>query len=167
MILVGPPGSGKSTIGRRLAERWGVRFRDTDLDIERSTSRSVSDLFIERGEEHFRALEREAVASALAEHDGVLAIGGGAVMSEQVRQALGGHRVVSLDVGLADAMKRLQMNRSRPLLVGNVRGRWQELADERRPLYAEVATMNVLTDGLTIEQAVDAVESALDQAATP
>lgn len=164
VVLVGPPGSGKSTIGRRLAERWGVRFRDTDLDIERSTGRSISDLFVEQGEEHFRTLERQAVTTALAEHQGVLAIGGGAVMSEQVRQALGGHRVVSLDVGLAAAMQRLQMNRSRPLLVGNVRGRWQELADERRPLYVEVATASVLTDGLTINQAVDAVELALNQA---
>jgi shikimate kinase len=165
VVLVGPPGSGKSTIGRQLAERWGVRFRDTDLDIERSTGRSVSDLFIEQGEEHFRALERQAVTSALSEHDGVLAIGGGAVMSEPVRRALTGHRVVRLDVGLAAAMKRLQMNRSRPLLVGNVRGRWQELAEERRPMYQEVATASVLTDGLTIEQAADAVESALNQAA--
>lgn len=109
-------------------------------------------------------LERQAVSTALSEHEGVLAVGGGAVMSEQVRQALGGHHVVSLEVGLAAAMKRLQMNRSRPLLVGNVRGRWQELADERRPLYEEVAIAAVRTDGLTIDQAVDAVELALNQA---
>lgn len=144
-----------------LAEQWGVDFRDTDQDIETSTGLSVSDIFVQQGEQQFRALERQAVASALAEHRGVLALGGGAVLSDEVRSMLAGHTVVHLDVHLASAMQRLGMNRSRPLLVGNVRGRWQELAEERRPLYAEVATVVVETDGLSIKQVVDTVMSAV------
>ena len=160
-MLVGAPGSGKTTVGRLLAKRWQVEFRDTDHDIEQDTGRSISDIFIEQGEEHFRSLERAAVAAALQRHRGVLALGAGAVLSEDTRNLLGGHRVVHLDVGLAAAMKRLEMNRSRPLLVGNVRGRWQELAAERRPLYTEVASVTVSTDGQPPQQVAAAVEAAL------
>lgn len=166
-VLVGPPGSGKSTVGRMLADRWGVDFRDTDQDIETTTGMTVSDIFVQQGEEQFRSLERQAVASALAEHPGVLAVGGGAVISEQIRSMLADHTVVHLDVRLSAAMQRLGMNRSRPLLVGNVRGRWQELADERRPLYTEVATVVVETDGLSPKQVVDAVMSAVDEEVAP
>ena len=103
------------------------------------------------------------MARGLAEHSGVLALGGGAVLSDEVRTALVGRQVVHLDVGLAAAMQRLQMNRSRPLLVGNVRGRWQQLADERRPYYLQVATVTVSTDGRTPAQVVDAVVGALKE----
>ena len=162
VVLVGAPGSGKTTVGRLLAKRWQVEFRDTDHDIEQNTGRTVSDIFIEQGEAHFRSLEREAVAVALEQHGGVLALGAGAVLSDDTRQLLRRHRVVHLDVGLAAAMKRLEMNRSRPLLVGNVRGRWQELAAERRPLYTEVATLTVQTDGQPAQQVAAAVEAALE-----
>lgn len=160
-VLVGPPGSGKTTVGKQLAARLGVAFRDTDHDIEVVTGSTVSDIFIQQGEEQFRALERDAVKAGLAEHRGVLALGAGAVLSQQVRQMLDGHMVVLLEVGLSDAMRRLQMNRSRPLLVGNVRGRWQELADQRRGLYAEVAGITVATDGRTPAQVVDEVLASL------
>lgn len=162
-VLVGPPGSGKSTVGRELATRWDVGFRDTDRDIEAATGKSVSDLFVQHGEQHFRKLEREAVAQGLTDHRGVLALGAGAVLSDEVRSALMHERVVHLDVGLAAAMRRLEMNRSRPLLIGNVRGRWQQLADERRPLYLEVATVTVATDRLSPAQVVDAVVAAIHQ----
>ena len=163
VVLVGAPGSGKTTVGRLLAKRWQVGFRDTDHDIEHGAGRSVSDIFIERGEAHFRSLERAAVAAALDQHRGVLALGAGAVLSDDTRHLLRSHRVVHLDVGLAAAMKRLDMNRSRPLLVGNVRGRWQELAAERRPLYTEVATLTVQTDGQPAQQVAAAVEAALEE----
>lgn len=162
VVLVGAPGSGKTTVGRLIAKRWQVEFRDTDHDIEHNAGRTVSDIFIEQGEEHFRSLERAAVAEALEQHRGVLALGAGAVLSDDSRRLLRGHRVVHLDVGLAAAMKRLEMNRSRPLLVGNVRGRWQELAAERRPLYTEVATFTVQTDGKPAQQVAAAVEAALE-----
>jgi shikimate kinase len=150
-------------VGKQLAARWGVGFRDSDRDIETAAGATISDLFVQQGEEHFRSLERAAVAKGLSEHRGVLAIGGGAILSDEVRSGLVGHRVVHLDVGLAAAMQRLQMNRSRPLLVGNVRGRWQKLADERRPLYLEVATVTVSTDGRSPAQVVDAVMEALKE----
>ena len=162
-VLVGPPGSGKSTVGKQLAARWGVDFRDTDRDIETAVGETIADLFVQQGEDHFRSLEREAVAKGMAEHRGVLAIGGGAVLSDEVRAGLAGQFVIHLDVGLAAAMQRLKMNRSRPLLVGNMRGRWQQLADERRPLYLEVASVTVSTDGLSPAQVVDAVMAAVDE----
>ena len=163
VVLVGGPGSGKSTVGKQLAARWGVGFRDTDRDVEILAGATISDIFVQQGEQHFRSLERDAVARGLAEHSGVLALGGGAVLSDEVRTALVGRQVVHLDVGLAAAMQRLQMNRSRPLLVGNVRGRWQQLADERRPYYLQVATVTVSTDGRTPAQVVDAVVGALKE----
>ncbi|MCW2831955.1 MAG: shikimate kinase, partial [Aeromicrobium sp.] len=104
VVLVGPPGAGKSTVGARIAERLGVAFRDSDTDIETGQGTSVQDIFIDHGEAHFRALEEQAVAAALTEHDGVLALGGGAVMSDATRALLEGHRVVFLDVGLAAAV---------------------------------------------------------------
>ena len=166
VVLIGAPGSGKSTVGRKLAARWQVGFRDTDHDIEASTGRTISDLFIEQGEEHFRALERAAVAAALDEHDGVLSVGAGAILSEEVRSQLQGHRVIQLQVGLAAAMQRLEMNRSRPLLVGNVRGRWQQLAEARQPLYAEVATASVVTDGRSPAQVADAIVALIGDEVT-
>src|SRR6478609_1396299 len=100
-VLVGPPGAGKSTVGRALADRWSVGFRDTDADVEASTGESVADLFVVRGEAAFRELERDAVAAALVEHDGVLALGGGAVVDPSTRALLADHVVVHLDVTLA------------------------------------------------------------------
>lgn len=163
-VLVGPPGAGKSTVGRALAQRWGVGFRDTDRDVEQAADMSVADIFVTAGEEQFRTLERSAVMTALGEHDGVLALGGGAVLDGDVRAVLLDHVVVHLDVGLAAAMSRLAMNRSRPLLVGNVRGQWQRLSDERRPLYQQVARISLLTDGASAEQVADRVAAALEAA---
>ncbi len=147
VVLVGPPGVGKTTVGQRLAESLEVALRDTDQDIESEAASSVSDLFVTMGEAHFRELERTAVDRALSEHDGVLALGGGAVTDPGTRELLTAHRVAFLDVGLADAMRRLGMNRSRPLLLGNVRQQWLSLMQERRPLYLEVACLTVATDG--------------------
>jgi shikimate kinase len=162
VVLVGPMGAGKSTVGRILAGRWGVVFRDTDDDVEAADGRSISEIFVDSGEEHFRALEREAVDRALAEHDGVLAVGGGAVMAEGTRAALAGHRVVFLRVGLADAASRVGIGSSRPLLLGNVRGTMKALLDERSPVYEAVSTLAVDTDGRTPEEVAALVEEALD-----
>ena len=140
-------GAGKTTVGGLLAEAWDVDFRDTDHDVEAAAGRSISDIFVEDGEATFRALERNAVAAALAEHDGVLALGGGAVLDPDTQARLAGHRVVYLQVGLTDASQRVGLGVARPLLLGNVRGRVKQLLDERAPVYQRLATMTVNTDG--------------------
>jgi shikimate kinase len=162
VVLVGAMGAGKSTVGRLLAERWDVAFRDTDDDVEHAEGRSISDIFVDSGEEHFRALEREAVAHALGEHAGVLAVGGGAVMRPETRSLLAGHRVVFLQVGLTDAAARVGLGTSRPLLLGNVRGTLKALLDERTPVYQAVADASVDTEGRTPDEVADLVEAALD-----
>ncbi|MFG1654196.1 shikimate kinase [Micromonospora sp. NPDC049275] len=147
VVLVGVPGCGKTTVGQALAATLGVEFRDTDADIEQLAGKTIPEIFIDEGEEHFRALERAAVAAALAAGTGVLALGGGAVLAEETRAALVGHRVVHLSVELPDAVKRVGLGAGRPLLAINPRATLKHLMDQRRPLYAEVATETVITDG--------------------
>jgi shikimate kinase len=147
LVLVGPPGAGKSTVGALVAEQLGLALRDTDADVEEAAGARVADIFLEQGEQAFRALERAAVAAALAEHPGVVALGGGAVMDPGTRELLVGHRVAYLEVGVGDALRRVGLNRDRPLLVGNLRGQWLRLMEERRPQYAAVATWTLSTDG--------------------
>jgi len=161
LVLVGPPGSGKSTVGALLAARLGSTFRDTDADVESVAGTSIADLFVEQGEPAFRTLEREAVAAALAEHTGVLALGGGAVLDQATRELLAGRVVVFLDLGIADAARRVGLNRDRPLLLGNPRTQWLRLMEARRPLYESVATVRVDTDGRTPDEVADAVLTRL------
>lgn len=155
VVLVGPPGAGKSTVAEDLAARLGETFRDTDADIVAREGRTVQEIFIDDGEAHFRELEEQAVAAALADHDGVLALGGGAVLSEATRALLSEHRVLFLDVGLAAAVQRVGMNGNRPLLLGNVRSQMKALMDRRRPLYDEVATFTIVTDALDATAVAD------------
>ncbi|MEV4561261.1 shikimate kinase [Kitasatospora sp. NPDC049285] len=162
VVLVGPPGSGKSTVGRLLADRLGVAFRDTDADIEETAGKPIPEIFVDEGEPHFRALEREAVRAATASHPGVLALGGGAVLADATRELLQPLPVVFLEVPLGDAVKRVGLDAPRPLLAVNPRARWRELMEARRPLYLEVATAVVDTAGRTPEQVADAVLEALE-----
>lgn len=162
VVLVGPMGSGKTTVGQLLAQRLAVPLRDTDADVEVRAGKSVSDVFVDDGEAAFRALEREAVAAALAEHPGVLALGGGAVMDPLTEDALRGHTVVFLDVQVTDAARRIGLNRDRPLLLGNPRAQWLRIMERRRPVYERVATAVVPTDGRVPEEVAAAVLAALD-----
>ncbi|MFI1964850.1 shikimate kinase [Streptomyces pathocidini] len=162
VVLVGPMGVGKSTVGALLAERLGVGYRDTDADIERAAGRTISEIFIDEGEEHFRELERRAVRAAVAEHEGVLALGGGAILDAGTRRLLAGQPVVFLDVGVNEAVKRVGLNAPRPLLAVNPRQRWRELMEERRPLYTEVARAVVTTDDRTPEDVAEAILDALE-----
>lgn len=161
VVLVGVPGSGKTTVGRALAARLGLSFRDTDTDVETSTGRTIADIFVESGEPEFRRLEAAAVTDALGAHDGVLALGGGAVLDEGTRTALAAHRVAWLRVGLAAASQRAGLSGARPVLLGNVRARMKALMDAREPLYTQVATLIVDTDHLSPEQVVQAIVDGL------
>lgn len=161
VVLVGPPGAGKTTVGDILARRHGVTFRDTDRDVEATAGTTISDLFVEQGEAAFRALECDAVARALEEHDGILALGGGAVLDDATRERLRAHRVAFLDVGLRAAVDRVGLNRSRPLLAVNPRAELSRMLTARRPLYEEVATVTVTTDDRTPDEVADAVDAAL------
>ncbi|MGW5676878.1 shikimate kinase [Streptomyces sp. NPDC003860] len=162
VVLVGPMGSGKSTVGELLADRLGVSFRDTDADIVAAEGREISDIFVQEGEDHFRALERAAVATAVAEHRGVLALGGGAVLDDGTRALLGGLPVVYLSLDVEEAVRRTGLNQARPLLAVNPRRQWRELMEARRPLYVEVAQVVVATDDHTPEEVADAVLDALE-----
>jgi shikimate kinase len=164
VVLVGPMGAGKTTVAHLLGERWGVPVRDTDQDVERNAGKQISDIFVDDGEAHFRSLERAAVAAALDAHPGVLALGGGAVLDPATRAALAGHRVVFLEVGLSDAVKRVGLGSGRPLLLGNMRARIKALLDERLPVYREVATLTVHTDGRTPQEVADEVARLVEHA---
>ncbi len=166
LVLVGPPASGKTTVGTALAEALGTVFRDTDHDIETTTGSSVADLFVSEGEPHFRALEERAVATAMSGHEGVLALGGGAVTSAATRELLvaygrGGGTVVWLDIDLSSAAKRVGLSRDRPILGVNPRAMLRHMLETRAPLYGEVATLTVHTGGRTPEDVVAEVLSAL------
>lgn len=157
VVLVGPPGAGKTTVGRLLAQRLGQPFRDTDDDIVTVTGKSIAEIFFDEGEDAFRSLERAAVAAALAEHEGVLSVGGGAVLSADSRRFLQGVRVIFLNVGLSDAARRVGLNRDRPVLALNPRASLHALMDARLPLYREVADHEVDTAGKTPKQVADEV----------
>ena len=162
VVLVGPPGAGKTTVGSELAVRLGVDFLDTDAEIERVSGRTIPEIFFDDGEDHFRVLEHDAVIAALDSHDGVLALGGGAILDERSRQALHSVPVVFLDVSMAKAMPRVGITGARPLLVGSPRARWKVLMDTRRPLYEEVAGLVLSTDDETPDRLATLIASALE-----
>ncbi|MBB4684661.1 shikimate kinase [Amycolatopsis jiangsuensis] len=161
-VVVGPPGSGKSTVGPMLAAALGTAFRDTDDDIIARAGRPIADIFAEDGEPAFRALEEDAVAAALAEHDGVLSLGGGAPLTPGTRARLAQHTVVFLNVGLAAGVQRTGLSTARPLLAGvNPRATFKALLDARLPVYREVSTIEVETDHRSPDEIVAAVVAAL------
>lgn len=161
LVLIGPPGAGKSTVGRLVAKNLGVTFRDTDADIVAVTGKTVAEVFIDDGEEHFRALERTAVEAALRRHAGVLSLGGGAVLDAGTRALLKEHRTLLLQVDLSSAASRVGMNRDRPVLALNPRAQLKQLLDARMPLYLEVATDVVDTRNRTARQVADDVTALL------
>jgi shikimate kinase len=162
VVLVGPMGVGKSTVGRLLAERLGVGYRDTDDDIVAAQGRTIAEIFVDEGEAAFRAVEKQAVQRALAGHDGVLALGGGAILDADTRALLAGRRVVYLSMDVEEAVRRTGLNAARPLLAVNPRKQWRELMEARRHLYEEVATAVVATDGRTPEDVTQAALDALE-----
>jgi len=161
VVLVGAPGSGKTTVGAVLADRLDLPFHDVDAVITERVGKPVAEIFADDGEAVFRAFEEATTAELLA-LPGVLALGGGAVLSPATRASLQGHRVVWLRIGLAAAVKRVGLDTARPLLLGNVRGRLLTLLNERAVLYAEVATETVDTDALTPDAVADRIAAASD-----
>ena len=166
-VLVGAPGAGKTTVGLTLAGALGVEFRDTDRDIEQATGKPIGDIFVDDGENHFRILETAAVARALAEHDGVLALGGGAILDPATRALLSGHRVVWLQVDLPAAAKRVGLARDRPLLTMNPRAHLRQLLQARAPLYAEVSTDVIDASGPAVAAIVDELSRLLTEPVHP
>lgn len=163
-VVIGPPGAGKSTIGRRLARALDVPWHDTDTAIEQQAGQSIPDVFVDHGEAHFRELERAEVARALAECDGVVSLGGGAPMDPVTQELLAGHVVVFLDVAIADAARRIGFDGgNRPLLMVNPRATWTKMMNERRPVYQRVATHRVDTAGRKPAAIVDEILGLLGQ----
>lgn len=163
-VLVGMPGSGKSTIGRRLARALDVPLLDTDAKIVETTGRTIADIFRE-GEPEFRRIEADVVCAALAEHDGVVSLGGGAITTPRVREALAGHTVVYLEISAAEGIRRTSGSSARPLLAGVDAGeRFRELMSQRVPLYRQVATMRINTNrrnpGVVVRHIVAKMEAA-------
>ncbi|BBZ61020.1 shikimate kinase [Mycolicibacterium monacense] len=173
-VLVGLPGSGKSTIGRRLAKALGLTLLDTDAAIEETTGRTIADIFATDGEQEFRRIEEEVIRSALQTHDGVLSLGGGAVTTPGVRDALAGHTVIYLEISAAEGVRRTGGSTVRPLLAGPDRAeKYKALMDARVPLYRRVATMRVNTNrrnpGAVVRHIVARLEKSAPraEAATP
>lgn len=162
VVLIGPPGAGKSTVGALLAERLGTTLRDTDADVVAMAGKPIADIFFDEGEPHFRELEKAAVRAAVAGHDGVLALGGGAVLAPGTRELLAALPVVFLDMQVAAAVKRVGLDAPRPLLTINPRQQWRTLMEERRPLYTQVARAVVATDDRTPDEVAEEVLDALE-----
>jgi shikimate kinase len=160
-ILIGPPGAGKTTVGRLLAGLLEAEFLDTDDVVEEAAGKPVSDIFISDGEAVFRGLEREAVARTVASHRGILALGGGAVMDPGARQLLAGQRVVYLETGFAAAAHRTGLDAPRPLLIGNPRTRMRELLAERLPVYEGLAWVTVSTDDRAPQEIADEIAATI------
>lgn len=167
VVLVGPPGAGKTTVGRVLARRLGLEFTDVDTLIVERAGKPISEIFTQDGEPAFRAMECEVVAEALTATSGVLALGGGSVLAAETRERLRGHEVVYLTVGLADGLRRTGMSTARPLLAGvNPRATFRALLEARTPLYREVATIEVDTVRRNTNQVARAVLEAMGVAAS-
>lgn len=167
-ILIGPPGAGKSTIGRRLASGLGVPFFDTDTAIERETGRTIKDIFANEGEAHFRKIEEDVVGRAITEQSGVVSLGGGAVLSPRTQNALRGHTVIYLEITVAEGLRRTGANKNRPLLAGDdAAAKYRALMKRRRPIYKKLATLRVRTNGRSPGRSVQYILRRIDPEGQP
>ena len=164
IILIGPMGSGKTTVGARLASELSLTFKDTDQMIESQSGRSISDIFIEDGEEAFRALEKIILRSGLLEDETVLSLGGGACISIDAQSALraSGSFIVYLKISLSQVSSRVGFNQGRPLLMGNPRAQWQALMNDRAPIYEGIASYICDVDGKSVDELVSEIAIAFE-----
>ena len=163
LVLIGPPGCGKSTVGAALANKLAIEFIDTDSAIEASYGHKISDIFVDKGEEFFRDLEFNVLGQFLMKENCVLSLGGGAPIAARAQELLKSAKtpIFFLDVSLAVAAPRVGFNRDRPLLLGNPRAQWQSLAETRRPTYESLASFVIKVDAMSVEEVVDAIVSKL------
>ena len=163
ILLIGPPGAGKSTIGVALAKELSIDFIDTDQEVERETGKTITDIFVVDGETHFRAIEIETLRKVLTLESGVISLGGGAPISQEAQEVIeqSNSHTVFLDVSLATAAPRVGFNRDRPLLLGNPRAQWQALSDNRRPIYEKLADDAIKVDDMSVDQIVDEIKKNL------
>ena len=163
IVLIGAPGSGKSTVGIALAAHLQWPFVDTDALIELKESKKITDLFVDNGEEYFRSVEFSVLEEVLQEESAVISLGGGAPISESAQEVLqsSNSMIVFLDVSLSTAAPRVGFNRDRPLLLGNPRAQWQALSDQRRPIYEKLATQSIKVDDMSVDEIIAIIESSL------
>ena len=163
IVLIGAPGSGKSTVGAALSRKLALDFVDTDQLIEVREGKAITDIFVVDGEPYFRAVELETLKNVLKMSNVVISLGGGAPISEQAQQELrsSDSMVIFLDVSLATAAPRVGFNRDRPLLLGNPRAQWQALSDKRRPIYEALADMSIKVDDMSVDEIASAIEKSL------
>ena len=163
IVLIGPPGAGKSTVGKALAEQLSLEFLDTDTLIEQSTGKSITDIFVVDGEQAFRAIEFQMLRTVLEKVDAIISLGGGAPISDEAQKLISDTdcQVVFLDISLSTAAPRVGFNRDRPLLLGNPRAQWQALSDQRRPIYEFLSDQTIKVDGLSVAEIVEAIKKGI------
>jgi shikimate kinase len=162
IVLIGAPGSGKTTVGVGLAAHLQWPFVDTDALIEMKESKRITDIFVDEGEEYFREIEFKVLQEVLLEPSAVISLGGGAPISQRAQEALlaSESSIVFLDVSLATAAPRVGFNRDRPLLLGNPRAQWQALSDQRRPIYEKLSTLSIKVDDMSVDEIISIIESS-------
>jgi shikimate kinase len=163
LVLIGAPGSGKSTVGKALAHHLNLPFVDTDALIEEKADKKITDIFVVDGEDAFRALEFETLQEVLRMDTAVISLGGGAPIAPAAQEVIRNSNsiVIFLDVSLATAAPRVGFNRDRPLLLGNPRAQWQALSDQRRPIYENLATHAIKVDDMTVEAIISTIEKSI------
>ena len=163
LIIIGPPGAGKSSVGRQLGKVMQIPFSDTDKIIEERTGKKIAEIFLEDGEPIFRKIEREVVLEEIAKEDGILALGGGSILDSEVDKELSKlkSQVIYLEVSISNAAPRVGFNKDRPLLAVNPRQQWMALMEKRRPIYERLAGHKVSTDNKKPSEVVNEIQGLI------
>jgi len=164
IVLIGPPGSGKSSVGKALSRKLSRPWIDTDTEVESRAGKKISEIFLEDGEATFRSLERDVVDQVMGSEAAIVSLGGGSVLNESSQKRITtAKEVVFLDVSISNAAPRVGFNKDRPLLAINPRQQWLQLMEKRRPIYESLATITVSTDNKKPDQVADEIIEAIEQ----